>query len=51
MLFSYSADEDFLISSNKVKLKKEGERIACVYGSERYDVGYTDGVSNVIPLN
>ena len=51
VLFSYSADEDFLISSNKVKLKKEGERIACVYGSERYDVGYTDGVSNVIPLN
>ena len=51
VLFSYSTDEDFLISSNKVKLKKEGERIACVYGSERYDVGYTDGVSNVIPLN
>ena len=49
--FSYSADEGFLISSDKVELKREGERIACVYGSERYDVGYTNGVSNVIPLN
>lgn len=51
VLFNYSDSDGATVLSDKVRLQKSGDSITCLYGERYYDLGYSDGVSQKIPLN
>jgi hypothetical protein len=51
VLFNYSDSNGATVLSDKVRLQKSGDSITCLYGERYYDLGYSDGVSQKIPLN
>ena len=49
--FNYISCDEFSVFSNDVKLKKQDGEMLFEYGGQRYEVGYNNRCSKVVPLN